>query len=160
MDLFKLDPGLAIWTWVSFAILFFLLSRFLFPSLMRSINERERRIAAAVDHAAEIEGRLAAIQAERETVLKQAQAEAAEIVRKARADAENLRHSLIAQAEAEAQGVIDQSRQKIAEERQLMVNSLRHELAAFVCDSAETVVGTAFVGEAERSWARERAGQL
>jgi F-type H+-transporting ATPase subunit b len=160
MDLFKLDPGLAIWTWVSFAILFFLLSRFLFPSLMKSIKARERMIADAVDHASEIESRLAAIGEERERILKQAQSEANEILRKTRNDAEILRQSLLGKAEAEAQGVIEHSRQKIAEERQLMVNGLRQELAAFVCDSAEQVVGTSFVGETDRKWSREMADRL
>ena len=160
MDLFKLDPGLAIWTWVSFAILFFLLSRFLFPSLMKSIKDRERLIANSVDQAIQIEERLAAIQLEREQIIKQAQLEASEIVRQTRADAENLRQNLVSKAEAEAQAVIDQSRLKLVEERQLMVNSLRQELAVFVCDSAEKIVGSSFVGESDRKWSREMADQL
>ena len=41
-----------------------------------------------------------------------------------------------------------------------MVNGLRQELAAFVCDSAEQVVGTSFVGETDRKWSREMAERL
>ena len=54
MALFKIDPGLAIWTWIVFGALLFLLQRYVFPNLLRSVRNREATIARSVDNAARI----------------------------------------------------------------------------------------------------------
>ncbi|HEU5171237.1 MAG TPA: hypothetical protein VFU46_11905, partial [Gemmatimonadales bacterium] len=43
---FEVNFGLFFWTWLVFALLFFLLKRFAWPSILRTTEERERAIAA------------------------------------------------------------------------------------------------------------------
>ncbi len=42
---FKPEPGLIIWTWLVFIILFFLLRKYAWPPIVRLTEERERLIA-------------------------------------------------------------------------------------------------------------------
>ena len=44
-------PGLMIWTLIAFAITFFVLRRFAFGPIQKTIDERRDRIRAAVDEA-------------------------------------------------------------------------------------------------------------
>jgi F-type H+-transporting ATPase subunit b len=144
MELFKIDPGLAIWTWISFGILFLLLSEFAFPTLLKNIRLREESIARSVDNAALIEQRLSDIEKEKSEILKQSQAEADEILRRTRADAEVVRQRLIEKAENEACEIIERAKKKMEEERESVIASMRHELADFVCTTSAKIIGRTF----------------
>jgi F-type H+-transporting ATPase subunit b len=155
MELFNIDPGLAIWTWISFGILFFILWKFVFPPLMKNLKNREETIAQSVDKAARIEERLSDIEKEHAQILKRSQFEADEILRKTRAEAEGVRQKLLEKAENEALEILDQAKLKIAEERESAIASLRTQIAEFVCDASEKVIGKSFTDQNDREWARE-----
>ena len=160
MELFKIEPGLAIWTWITFGILFYLLSRFAFPALIRGIRQREESIARSVDNAAQIEKRLAEIEEERTQTLSRSRAEADEILRRTRAEAEEVRRRLLERAEREAQETLEQARKRIEEERASTLASLRRELADFAVEASEKVIGRSFTAQQDREWARELAESL
>ncbi len=157
MALFKLDPGLAIWTWIIFGILLFLLQRYIFPSLIKSLKNREDKIARSVDNAAQIEERLATIEKEHEETIRRSRAEADEILRLTREEAEAVRKKLLEKAEQEAREVLDQAKLKIEAERAAAVESIRRELAEFVCDTSEKIIGKSFTSRKDHEWAKELA---
>ncbi len=160
MELFKLEPGLAIWTWITFGLLFFLLWKFLMPVLIKNIRDREEYLSSAVDNAREIEKRLQKIASEKEEILKAADKEADEILHRIRLEGETLRKELTKKAEAEAASLIEQARQAAAAEREAAMQELQKELAAFICDAAEQLVGMSVVGDKERAWTEETVKNL
>ncbi|MBN2444105.1 MAG: F0F1 ATP synthase subunit B [Spirochaetales bacterium] len=160
MDLFKIDPGLAIWTWITFGILFFLLSKFAFPTLLKNLKDREEMIAESVDNASKIETKLAAVEKEQAEIIRRSQEEAKEILRKTREDAQQMRKNLLEEAEKEAREIVEQARLTINEERADAIKSLRAQIAAFTCDTAEQLIGRSFVSADDRKWAEELAKAL
>ncbi len=160
MELFKLDPGLAAWTWIAFGALLFILWKFVFPPLMKNIKTRERTIAKSVDNAAAIERRLGEIEEEREKILKEAGVKADEILHQTRKDAEVLKAKLVEKAEKEAENILVLARNKAAAEREALLQTLQEDLADFVCDASEKVIGASFISEKERQWTRELVKEL
>lgn len=160
MSLFQLEPGLAIWTWISFLVLFGVLSRFAFPKLLQSLKERETMIAESIDQAAAIKRRIADLEEERGAVLHKARAEADRLIREARAEAESLRQRLAEKAEAQAEEIVAEARRRMDEERKAALEALTGDLAVFVCQASEKVIGKSFTGDAERTWAKELAARL
>ena len=160
MELFTLDPGLVIWTWISFGILFFILSKFVFPPLMENLRNREKTIAKSIDDAAAIKKRLEEIESERGELIKKAHTEADEILLQTRSDAEDLKKRLLEKAEKEADEVLRQARKKAAAEREALIQGIQDELADFVCDASEKVIGTAFITDKEREFTRELVKEL
>ena len=108
MELFKLDPGLAIWTWIAFGILFFILWKFAFPVLIGNIKEREKLIAKSVDDADEIEKRLKEINIEYAEIIKKARTEADGILLETRKESDLLKRKLLLKAEEEAADIVIQ----------------------------------------------------
>jgi F-type H+-transporting ATPase subunit b len=115
---------------INFIILFLLLRRFLFPPLLRMLDERKRRIAeglAAADIARkEAEAERARLMAQIEAERKEAQARIAaasaeaervkaEIVAQAQREAEAIKAKAIAEAEAERQRILAEAHKQIAE---------------------------------------------
>ncbi len=160
MDLFRLDPGLALWTWITFALLFFIVAKWVLPPLLRRLDEREHLIAKAVDDAIALEERLKAIDREKEDVLARARAEGEALLRQVRQEAASLRQSLLEQALRDVETLSAQGRVRVDEERQVALAALRDELADFALACAGAIVGTALVGDKERSWVREQARLL
>ncbi|MBU1087926.1 MAG: F0F1 ATP synthase subunit B [Candidatus Omnitrophica bacterium] len=155
MDLFKIDPGLAIWTWIVFGITLTILGKFAFPALLSNIKIREKTIAQAINNAVQIEKRLSAIEQEQAEAIKASKAQASEILRQTRNQAENIRKELLEKAEEEAQDILAQTKIKIAEERVAVIQSIKSEIADFVCDASEKVIGKSFVSKDDRDWVKE-----
>ncbi len=160
MDLFRLDPGLAIWTWITFGLLFFIVAKVVLPPLLRNLEERERLIAKSVDDASVLEERLQAIDREKEEVLASARAEGEDMLRQAREEAASLRQSLLDEAVREVEAVSAQGRVRVEEERRAALDALRDELADFALACAGAIVGTALVGDKERAWVRDQVRHL
>jgi F-type H+-transporting ATPase subunit b len=155
MDLFSLDPGLTIWTWISFGILVLILTKWVIPRVFQNLKDRQDVIARSIDNAAEIEARLAAIDHERQEILRQTRGEAEALLKKAREESEVLKRSLREEAEREAAGIVAQGKAKFAEDRQASIEALRAELADFVLVCAGTIVGSTLSGARERKWSRD-----
>ncbi len=160
MALFTLDPGLVIWTWIAFAVLFFVLWKFVLPPLLASIREREEKIAGSVDNAEEIQKRLEGIKKEQEEILKEARGQADKVLRETRKKSEVLRQELLKKAEKEAEEIVSLARIRAAEEREALLQSLQAELADFVCDASEKIIGSSFTAKKDHLFARELAEKL
>ena len=160
MDIFKIEPGLFIWTWISFGLLFLIMSKFVFPVLVKGLKEREKKIAKSVDNALAVEDRLKKMDDEYRQIIANANKKADEILRKTRTDAEELRKQHLEKAELEAQAILENARKNIEEERVKLVSTLREEIAEFVCDTSERLVDRSFTGEEEKQWALEMAEKL
>ncbi len=115
---------------INFIVFFLLLRRFLFPPLLRMLDERKQRIAeglAAADIARkEAEAERARLMAQIEAERKEAQARIAaasaeaervkaEIIAQAQREAEVIKAKAIAEAEAERQRILAEAHRQIAE---------------------------------------------
>ncbi|RLD15651.1 ATP synthase F0 subunit B [candidate division KSB1 bacterium] len=155
MELFKIDPGLAIWTWIVFGLTLTILWKFVFPQLLSNIKNRETTIAQAINNAARIEKRLFAIEEEHTHVIKESKAQAGEIIRQTRSQAELLRKDLLQKAEDEAHDILEQAKLKTEEERAAVIKSIKMDIADFVCDTSEKVIARSFVSSKDRDWVKE-----
>ncbi len=155
MDLFKLDPGLVLWTWITFGLLLFLLWKFVFPGLFGAINSRERKIRESVNKAEKIEQRLAEIEAEYGQVIQRARDEADEILRQTRSDADVIKARLLEKAEKEISDLHAQAAASISAERSAAMESLRSEIADLVLAASGKLVDQTYNADTDRQRVEE-----
>jgi len=160
MNLFKLEPGLFIWTWISFGLLLLILYKFVFPALLAGIKQREQKIADSVDKAQEIETRLTAIESEHEEVIAMAKKEADAILRQVREESGELKKKLSAEADKKAASILEDARIKIQEERTAVLNSLRGDIAEMVCDASAKLIQTKFTEPEDLKLAEKMVNEL
>ena len=154
MGIFSFEPGLAVWTWIAFAILLFLMSKYVYPVLLQNVKDRERAISDVVDHSEEIKRRLDKIEQEHRRIIENAKNEANEILRKTREDADLLKKEIMRKVESEASDILEQAKQRIAEERRIAIESIKSDLTEVVVETAEKVLGHSFLKEDDRQWIR------
>lgn len=160
MDLFTIDPGLILWTWITFGVLLLLLGKYVFPPLIKSIQSREEKIRLSVDKAEQIEPRLDDIEREHQAIVKNAQKEADEHIRKSREEAESLRRQILDKAEREVEDIHARARLRIAEERSAAMESMQQEIADLVLEISEKLIGKSFTNGKEREWTKEMVKTL
>jgi F-type H+-transporting ATPase subunit b len=127
--LVQVDPGLFIWTIITFLVLLTLLAKFAWRPLLQSLSAREETIRKSLADAEQARAELERLNRESEMIIRQARVEAEQIVGASRADAERLRGELREKARAEAQGILKNAERQIQLETARALQQIRHEAA-------------------------------
>jgi F-type H+-transporting ATPase subunit b len=146
------DPDLAIWTFVVFAVLFILLSIFAWPQIAAGLDERERKIADNIKAAESKLEDARRVLAEHEAKLAAAAGEVRALLEEARRDAEHTKGSIIAEARKAAEGEKERAILEIDRAK----DGALHELAVH---SANTAIDLAKLVTA-RELSTERNNEL
>jgi len=121
------DPGLFIWTILTFLVLLFLLAKFAWGPLLQALESRQDGIRKALDDAQQAKGELERLQQDSAQIIVKARQEADAIISRSRSDAESLREELRAKARAEAEGIVRNAERQIQAETARAVQQIRHE---------------------------------
>lgn len=121
------DPGLFIWTILTFLVLVALLAKFAWRPLLEALERRQATIAQALDDAQQAKRELERLQRESTEILTSARVEAESIVSRSRSDAEQLREELKQKARAEAAAIVKNAETQIQLETARALQQIRRE---------------------------------
>jgi F-type H+-transporting ATPase subunit b len=123
----QVDPGLYIWTILTFGVLVLLLRKFAWGPLLAALERREKTIAGAVDDARKAREELERVKVDSTQVLTEARKEAEAIVSRARTDSAQLREELRKKAADEAAGIVANAERRIQQETARAIQQVRAE---------------------------------
>jgi F-type H+-transporting ATPase subunit b len=121
------DPGLFIWTIITFLVLLGLLAKFAWRPLLRALDSRQESIRKSLDDARLAKQELERLQQESAQIIRQARVEADGIIGRSREDAERLREDLKQKARAEADAVVKNAERQISLETARALQQIRTE---------------------------------
>lgn len=121
------DPGLFVWTILTFLILVALLAKFAWRPLLLALEVRQKTIEGALEDARKAREDLERVQQEGAKLLNDARREADAIVTRARADADRFREEMKQQANVQAAGIVERAQREIERETARAVTQLRQE---------------------------------
>ena len=127
--LLEINPGLIIWTVITFLLLLGILRMVAWKPLLKMLDEREGRIQGALEQAEVARQEAQAAVDENRAAMAQARAEAQEAVAQGREAAERVAAEVRQRAEAEAQQLLEQARRTIQQERDQAVQALQNQVA-------------------------------
>lgn len=134
------DFGLLFWMLLAFTVVFVILKKWGFPVILKAVEDRKQFIDESLKNAREANEKLANIQAECETLLKQAHDQQAQILK----DASDTRNKMIQQAKDEAilegKKMIEDARNAIHTERENALRSIRSQVATLSVQIAEKIL--------------------
>jgi F-type H+-transporting ATPase subunit b len=138
--LVRIDPGLYIWTIATFLVLAWALRKYAWKPLLKALDDRQKTIAAAVEHARQAREQLERAQQQVVQVLTQARTDAEALFVQARTDANQFRQEQREKAAAEAESITKNAERQIQRETAKAVESIRREAidlsVAMACRSA------------------------
>jgi F-type H+-transporting ATPase subunit b len=121
------DPGLFIWTIVTFLVLLALLARFAWRPLLEALEKRQESIRKSLDDARKAKEELERLQQESAQIIREARVEADAIIVRSRADAERLREEMRQKAREESEGIVRNAERQIQLETTRALQQIRHE---------------------------------
>src|SRR5690349_11349564 len=121
------DPGLFIWTIVTFLVLLTLLSKFAWTPLLTALQARQDRISQSLDEAKRAQDDTERLRREAAEIVRQAHVEANTIVSSSRADAERLREEAKQKARTEAAAILAAAERQIQSETARARDDVRRE---------------------------------
>jgi F-type H+-transporting ATPase subunit b len=121
------DPGLYIWTILTFLVLVALLAKFAWRPLLAALDARQESIRKSLDDARAAKTELERLNVESQRILAQARADAEAILSSTRSDANRFRDELKQKAQAEAAGIVKNAERQIEQETARALQQIRTE---------------------------------
>jgi F-type H+-transporting ATPase subunit b len=121
------DPGLFIWTLLTFLVMLVLLGRYAWRPMLAALDRRRQMVEKTVDDAKRATEALERAQQENAKILAAARVEAEAIVSRSRAAAEKLRTEMREQAMADAAAIQRNAERQIQLETNRALEQIRHE---------------------------------
>ncbi len=140
MSLLVPDSGLLFWMLVSFGIVLFILARFAFPVITKSVENRRNYVENSLNDAKQAEVKLAKVKEESDEIVASANKEQGRLLRIASEQRDKIIAEAKNKAAVAAQKELDSAREQIVKEREDAIIALRREVAVLSCDIAEKVV--------------------
>ncbi|MDF1564532.1 MAG: F0F1 ATP synthase subunit B [Deltaproteobacteria bacterium] len=123
--LVDVEPGLIIWTLVTFGLLLAILRWKAWGPILSTIEAREKRIRDALDAAEQGQAEVEKMMADNQAALEAARKESAEVVRQTKAEVGKAREEQLAKAREEADKLIASARSQIEEEKKQALAEVR-----------------------------------
>jgi len=121
------DPGLFIWTVLTFLVLLTLLAKFAWRPLLEALEVRQQGIRKALDDAQAAKQELERLEQESAQIIRKARAEAEALMTQTRADGDRLREEMRQKAKAEAEGIMRNAERQIQLETGRAIQQIRAE---------------------------------
>ena len=127
--LLRPDPGLFIWTILTFLVLLALLAKFAWRPLLQALESRQELIRKSLDDAQQAKQELERLQAESAQIIRKARVEAETIISNSRSDGERLREEIKQKARADSDAIVRNAERQIQLETTRALQQIRHEVA-------------------------------
>lgn len=158
--LFSIDPGMAIWTWVIFGLLFVILRKFAWKPMMESVQMREKVLSQAVEQAEKTKQALDEIGVKQAEMLRQAQEQSRVLIEKGRENADLLSKSLSEKAAVEAQKVIVAAKEQIVQEKELALREIKGQSVDIILAATEKLISKNLDDEMHRQFIEKQLEKL
>jgi F-type H+-transporting ATPase subunit b len=158
--LISVTPGLMIWTIVCFLITLFVLKRYAFGPIQKTIDERRDRIRQSLTEADRARDEARKLIEEHRQLIRQARGEADEILSEARRVADAQRERVKEETEADRQRRLEETRRQIEAETRRGLEQIRREVAELTLEAAAKVTRRSLDDAQHRRLIEEAIGEL
>ena len=140
MELVIPSIGLIFWTSLVFIILLFLLGKFAWKPILKSVKERETKIETALEASEKAREEMAALKSLNEDLRKEALLERDTLLKEER----EIKDKIVAEAKStaneEGERIIEAAREVIKNEKMAAVTELKNQVATLSIEIAEKIV--------------------
>jgi len=139
--LLNLEPGMLIWTFITFALLLWILKKLAWKPLLGALENRENTIREDLQKAEKARVDAELLLTEHRQLLERSETEARKILDEAKVTAESLKQGIIESANEQARQMSEQAKAEIQREKDTALSQLREEVADLAVRAAGKILG-------------------
>ena len=140
MNLVTPDIGLLFWMLVSFGIVLFILKKYAWKPILKSLDERNNSIQNALDEAKKARDEMSNLKADNEKIIAAAKTERDNILKEAREIKDKMIAEAKERASKEADKLVTAARENIQNEKMAAITELKNQVAHLSIEIAEKIL--------------------
>jgi len=160
MELLSADPGLIVWTIVTFLLLLGILWKFAWNPILGALDAREQAIQKTIDDAERLQAEAEAVLQEHQQRMAEARAEGNRILDEARQAGEHMKQDILEKARAESEKVLERAHRQLELETEQAIQTIRAQAADLALRAAEKVIERSLTDADHRRFADEAIAEL
>ncbi|MCX7984911.1 MAG: F0F1 ATP synthase subunit B [Bacteroidetes bacterium] len=138
--MFEINPGLMIWTSITFVALVIVLTKFAWKPMLTMIAKREEQIREALTQAEKARAEAAEMMRQNEQNLARAEDEYRRILREGKEMAEKLKDEIVSKARVQAEQELLKAQEEIQRSLEAARQELKSEVAELAIRAAEKIL--------------------
>ncbi|MDA2924673.1 F0F1 ATP synthase subunit B [Acidobacteria bacterium AH-259-L09] len=154
------DPGLFLWTILTFLVLFVLLRKYAWKPLLKMLEDREETIRKSLDDAAKAKQEMERLQQESKQIIAKARLEAQSIIAASRTQAEKVKAEILQDAKARTDSILQAAEKQIQAEKEKAITDLRNEVIDLSLMMASKLIRKNITPESNRALIEESLKQI
>lgn len=140
MGLLLPDFGLFIWTLVAFLVVLFILKKFAWGPIVKTLHERESGIADSIAAAEKVKEEMKLMQSQNENLLIQAREERTAMLKEAKETKDKIIGEAKEQAKVEASKIMEDTRMQIERQKNAAMTEVKNEIGKLAVEVAEKIL--------------------
>ena len=160
MKIFEIDPGLFVWSVITFLLLVGLLYKFAFNPLMRLQKARQAEIHQSILDAENLRDEAQQLLGDYKRQLAQARGEADAIVERARKAGETSKAEILEEARVQSETSLARARQQIERDTNQALQRIREEAADLAITATAKVARTSLSQEDQLRLIKEAINEI
>ncbi len=140
MGIISPEIGTIFWMVLGFSIVFFILKKFGWALILKTLKEREESIDEALKSADKAREEMAVLRGDHDLLLKEARSEREKIITEARQIREDLIGKAKEDATVEADKVLESARKEIENEKRSALSDIKAQVADLSVEIAEKIL--------------------
>lgn len=150
MKLLTPDLGLLFWTLLSFLVVFFILAKYAWPSIVKGLKDREKSISDSLATAEKVKAEMAQLQSENEALLAKAREERALMLKEAREIKDKIINEAKDQAKLEANKIVVEAQAAIQSQKMAALTDVKNQVGTLVIEVAEKILRRELANKADQ----------
>ena len=140
MDLLLPHLGLIVWTLLAFLIVFFILKKYAWKPILKSLGEREINIANSIASAEKVKLEMAQLKNDNEALLAQAREERAIMLKEAKERKDKIINDAKEEAKVQAAKIINDAQASINNQKMAALTEIKNQVGNLVIEVSEKVL--------------------
>lgn len=158
--LLRVDPGLLLWTIITFIILVLILWKTAWKPIVDALDARAEKVRFEIDNAERSRQEAEKLMAQHKLMMDNAKAEAAQIIVKGREEAEILKNELMDKAHTEAKNIADRAKKEIEIAKDKALSDIKREVVLISTEIASKILSKNINPEDQKGLVEEALNKM
>ncbi|RKY91612.1 MAG: ATP synthase F0 subunit B [Ignavibacteriae bacterium] len=139
-SLLDVNPGLIIWTILTFLFLLIILKKVAWKPILTALDNREKEIEDSLNRAEQAKEEAQKILDENQATLSKAEEESKKIIDQSRVYADNLKEQMLKESKDQQQKIIEDASAEIERKKNAAFEELKNQIAEISVNAAEKIM--------------------
>jgi F-type H+-transporting ATPase subunit b len=158
--LLKVDPGLLLWTIITFLVLLLILWKAAWKPIVEALDARAEKIRSDIENADKARQEGERLLAEHKALVANSKEEASKIIAQGREEAERLKDSIVERANSEARELSERVRKEIDQAKNNALNEIKTEIVVLSTEIASKIIERNLKPEDQNALVKEALNKI